>query len=384
MNDKKIISLSLAALVVAVTSQFVMNEVETTTETNPSASAAPMPAATQAQASFPTASDIKPAVMSADEVFISEGVKQQMADIAASFEETIRYPTYSTPLSSTDWVQLNPRAFVSKAVPLDFDESVSAELVLDKYIVQADEALPVALKIHGSGQDRYGESLDVLSASIVVEHQGKTYSLGELYESDDSAYVSTNTDDAGQIYSRTVPSQKVSSLPSGEVLLSADITFSNHEQARVSAAIKVVDTVATVTGVGEAYVEGAHLMIPVSIDAKERGFYSLQANLFDESGEQPVSHLNSSFMLDGSESEALVKVHASTLRAKQAPGPYLMKDINLTRGPARPGDKTAYGSSAKESFRVSGYDLEVYSQEEYVDPKAQQRLEFLQKMAGIN
>jgi hypothetical protein len=60
-----------------------------------------------------------------------------------------------------------------------------------------------------------------------------------------------------------------------------------------------------------------------------------------------------------------------------------LKDFDITRGPAHPGDKTGYGSSSSEEFSVQGFDLNSYSHEPYHDPKNQQRLEFLQKMAGI-
>ena len=78
-----------------------------------------------------------------------------------------------------------------------------------------------------------------------------------------------------------------------------------------------------------------------------------------------------------------MKVHASTLRRTGNPGPYLLTGFDITRSPAKPGDRTGYGSSDLSSVHVQGFSLNSYSNEEYEDPKNRQRLEFLQRMAEV-
>jgi hypothetical protein len=78
----------------------------------------------------------------------------------------------------------------------------------------------------------------------------------------------------------------------------------------------------------------------------------------------------------------LLKVHAATLRAKQAAGPYVLKDFDIARMSDVPGELTTYGSSKFESFAVRGFALSSYSNEPYYDPAVQQKLEFLQKLAA--
>jgi hypothetical protein len=167
----------------------------------------------------------------------------------------------------------------------------------------------------------------------------------------------------------------------GEVTLNAGISFATGDQVGIAAVVNVYENTATLTRLGESYVDGADLVIPAYLDVEKPGRYSFQANLFDESGGQPISHLNSVLTLTREENEGLVRVHAATLRAKGSPGPYLLKDINITMPPPGPEDTTGYGSSTTESFRVQGHDLDQYSDEPYDDPQNRQRLEFLQKMA---
>lgn len=78
----------------------------------------------------------------------------------------------------------------------------------------------------------------------------------------------------------------------------------------------------------------------------------------------------------------LLKVHTVTLRAKHAAGPYVLRDFDITRLPDTPGELTSYGSAAVESFAVRGFPLDSYSNEPYVDPEAQQRADFLKKLAA--
>ena len=60
---------------------------------------------------------------------------------------------------------------------------------------------------------------------------------------------------------------------------------------------------------------------------------------------------------------------------------YLIKDINITRNPSKPGDKTGYGTFSNIQHTVNGFDLEHYSTEKYNDPVNQERLDFLRKIS---
>lgn len=264
---------------------------------------------------------------------------------------------------------LHPRAFIPRVTPLAVNPRISAGIILDQYIVSRDQNLPVKVII--KGQDEYFYSTAV---NLSLSDKGNSRSLISLYEYDSSRGVST--------YTGTVPAAILSDVESSEVALNAEILFANNEHENVTAVVKLFGNEATLTHLGKSYVDGADLIIPAYFDVKHPGNYRIQANLFDESSEEPVSHLNIVFPLTSQNNSGLLKVHASTLRSKDNPGPYLLKDFNITKNPAKPGDKTGYGSSKSNSFTVQGFPLNNYSHEEYEDPKNKQRLEFLQKIAG--
>jgi len=303
--------------------------------------------------------------------WISEGVRLQMVDVTQTYQENIRYPKYSKPLHKNDWNLLNPRAFVPKSTPLDFNEGLSAAIVLSEYIVNRDENLEVSVQVSGEALNNVTPEF----VSVYVSDKGKQTKALEL-----SSVVSS---DGMLTYSGSLDKAIFSDIENSEVMLIAELGFNNDEQAKVSAIFKLMGTDATLTDISDSFVEGAHLMIPASFDVSSPGYYRVEANLFDKESQEPISHLNSSFLLTKRENTGMLKIHASTLRSKGFIGPYSLTDFNITRRPAKPGDKTGYGRSEEESFTVGGFDFSFYSQEDYVDPKNQQRLEFLQKMAGI-
>lgn len=75
-------------------------------------------------------------------------------------------------------------------------------------------------------------------------------------------------------------------------------------------------------------------------------------------------------------------MHAVTLRAAGEAGPYVLRDVDITRLPDQPGDATGYGSAVAASFPVRGFPLDAYSNEPWDDPEARQRLQFLQRLSS--
>lgn len=373
MKNQKNVAYSMSALMLAVVGYTWMTSDEPELPMDsPQRAASISNIESTAQFTSPMATEpfhFRPAVNS-DEVWISEGVKAQMADVADTYKENMRYPEYSKPLHESDWSMLNPRAFIPKQMELDLN-GLAAEIVIDEYIVDRDRDLAVKVNIHGMDSQDTGVSevgIFLSSGKQVVEADiSRTYTV--------SKGVLT--------YHANVPASQFEIFQDSELALGALILLESGDQAQVSAAIKLAETEAVLTHLGTSYVDGSDLSIPAYFEVSSSGYYRVRANVFDLESEQAISHINAAFMLSDSENEGVLKIHASTLRSKGFAGPYLIKDFDITRGPARPGDKTGYGSSEKEEFSVQGFDLNSYSHEPYHDPKNQQRLEFLQKMAGI-
>lgn len=310
----------------------------------------------------------EPTKKSSEDSLFTEAVKLQMAEISEAYEENMRYPNYSKPLFKNDWTALHPRAFVPKAMPLEGLSNTSAEIIIPRFIVTRDESIPVSVKIHSTGED-------------TPQAQEVTLTLGSNQK--EIALKSSSSSGGTSNFNTLISSAELQNIQETDVILSANIIFENAKHAKVSTLFKLVGTEAILESLSDSYVEGSDLVIPANFSVDISGHYRVQANLFDKATLSPISHLNNTFKLDSGNSSGLLKVHAETLRSKGFAGPYVLKDFNVTRSPSAPGDLTGYGSSKEESFVIQGFDLDSYSREAYEDQQSQQRLQFLQKMAGL-
>lgn len=305
-----------------------------------------------------------------EEVFLQEAIQGQISDIAEQYASNMRFPSYSKPLSSADWNLLNPRPFVPRPIPLDSGSGLAGAIMLPNAVVLRGDEL--ALEVHITGNEAEASRLKILAWLDKYEAKTRT-PLRYQKRSNGKA-----------IYSGSFDADLIDEIDGDQGIILAELDSRSTGTAKLSAVFKLSGTDVVLNSVDEAYVEGANLIIPIGLQTHHDGYYRVRANLFDLGSGQPVSHLNSTFTLKQGSHSVSLKVHAATLRQQNASGPYLLTDFDLTRGPAKPGDKTGYGKAAKQYYEVSGYPLDSYSNEEYSDPKNQQRLEFLQKMAGLD
>lgn len=359
------ISLTLLGLVFFQNSLIDDNDLSSQKSTNPSTN---NPILAVSDTALRQQSQAVSPIEKAQQVWIENAITQQLAEVAHAYEENMRFPKYSKPLRSNDWNLLNPRPFIVKKIPLEVAENLSAAIVIDQYIINREQDLPIKVKVSG---DLSHDT--VQQVSVQIPTQGSTQPTQPLSLSQQS--------DHEVIYSGILPASSIASANSGEQKIIANIMFNHYKDAKISTVVKLADNAITLSHLGDSYIEGPHLMIPAHFDVQSAGNYRLQANLFDLNSMQPVSHLNSLFALTESENETVLKVHAVTLRAQGFSGPYLLRDINLTRPPVKPGDATGYGSSSKPNYEVRGFDLSHYSDEVYSNENNVKRLEFLNKMA---
>lgn len=301
-------------------------------------------------------------------------MRQQFADIARAYAENARYPDYAKPLSANDWNLLHPRAFVPRQAQLANIDGVTAMLVIAQSIVDRAVALPVKVLITAEpGAQAIPRATGV---RVMLQRKGQRSALLPL--------AAVNDADAadGQVFAGVLPATALRAVPEGEAAVIAELVFDNGVFANATATVKLYEAAARLMRLGETRVEGADLVIPANFEVTRPGQYRVSANLFRSEGGEPVSHLNAEFALTAQNSAGLLKAHAVTLRAKEAAGPYVLRDVDITRLPDKPGDVSGHGSAVSHEFEVRGFPLDAYSHEPYEDPATKQRLEFLQKMVG--
>lgn len=300
-------------------------------------------------------------------------MQEQLAEIASAYQRNSRFPTYSQPLTDNDWSALNPRAFVPEERPLSNAPSLRVSIELPHYIVDSNRELPVQVIVVSDGSSSSAPPLKATAVQVMIRSRNAS--------SPPVLLVKTRAQGNVDTFAATIPATALSPFVNAEVEVAALLALSDGQSSSASTMIQLFQSTASLDAIGAAYTDGTHLFIPAFFQVMDAGMYRVQANLFTQAGE-PVAHLNSTFTLSAGNVTGLLKVHATTLTEQGLAGPYVLTDINLMRMPAAPGEQTRYGSSQAESYSITGFPLDSYSDEPYQDPAAQQRLEFLEKLSA--
>lgn len=275
-------------------------------------------------------------------------LRAPMADIAAAFEAQMQFPPYAKPLKGTDWALLNPRAYEPLTVPMEGTADTTVQLIVPHYIVDITEDLPVTVisRTVSSAESSGAQAEARLSAVTLLIKRAQRAARHMIGEK------------AQDYFQGVVPASVLAAVGAGEVLLVADLTYSSGKKFSTAARIRTYHSSATLRRVGTPHVEGAHLIVPLEFQVHQPGLYRVRANLFEVEQERPVSHLSGLMNLTETLTTGTLKVHASTLRSKMAPGPYRLQDINITQVPQSPGEKTGYGSTDRTAYDVPGFALD--------------------------
>ena len=249
--------------------------------------------------------------------------------------------------------------------------SVKVSIELPHYILDRSVDLPVKVVVFSGPTG--GAPVQVSGGQVAVRRANVTTAPVDLMLESQQGSVDT--------FTAVIAATALSQFQDADIQVLARLNLSDGQQSVAVAMARLYQSTASLEGVGVAYVDGADLVIPAQFNVTDPGFYRVEANLLTKSG-APVSHLDATFMLSAGAATGLMKVHSEVLREKAAAGPYLLSGIDIKRMPAKPGDATRYGSSARPAYPVPGFPLDAYSDEPYVHPAAQQRLEFLQRLSS--
>ena len=303
----------------------------------------------------------------------SRGVDPSLAFVAMAqdYKQLIKFPPYSMPLSENNHDLLNPYEFVPTKRPLDNDNKFSFELHISRYVLFHGAPIPVKLTLQSNQNEPVPEvqslKVDLLSGGVAVATIPMALSTNEAKQKVYSANYQPASADAAQW--------------KPELSVRVTIKLQGRQETGLVESFQYIQPVAKVTGIGPEKIEGPNLLIPLLMDAKQAGRYKVEANLFTAAG-SPVSHLVGRANLSAGTGTMPMRVHVVTLKEKQAPGPYVLKDILVQRLPDELGGESAYGAApADAEYKIKGFALDRYSQEKFTDPVLQEKLNFLEQLA---
>lgn len=291
-------------------------------------------------------------------------IANEFARVADSYEAGSRYPSYSFPINEDQVEDYQYNRYSPVVTPVsDNGDTARLSVALDQ--LHFEKGNPILGTATVSGNAAGDLSIDEVS---VRDPSGQS-----LY----SQSLEANSEGEYDLDIR--PSDSEASDWPVELVVMVSGEFRGRGVEAV-APLRYNDPVGDVDSVGEARVEGAHLMIPVEVDVDGEGDYAISGNLYSQSG-RPLVHIEHEARLSGFDDRTELRIHRQALEARGDEGPYELGDLMLRRLPARPGDRTAYGAELDKRFRIEGAAFDEYSDAEYEDPMREARLKFLRNAA---
>lgn len=285
-----------------------------------------------------------------------DAVGFMLASAANQYTQNIRYPEYSIPLSEDQAQAYRGNRFEPVELPLEGDGRFT--VTLDKYRFVQNEDILVVATITGSSV--VSDRLDVTLESTESRQQHASASLQN--DSGDRYYEGVISADAEPGEYRLIVEASVDGKP-----------------VRHASTLTIEPDLGEFDGLGSPRVSNNDLVIPVHFDANEPGFYALAAQLYHNG--RAVAQLQTEKRLDGTTDTLELKAHGSVLADREITGELELRNLQIRRLPARPGDRTDYGFGPEEGYSFSPPDLDGLTDSPASDLESEQRAALLQKLA---
>jgi len=307
-----------------------------------------LPATTEAEPTTSIAPQQKPKPRALPTV-----VAESATLVANAYQQEIKYPPYSRPLTNQAFDKLNPNHFYPNTLALD-EQGSEISVSLEKYRFIYPE--PIIIRLTGSG---------VESARVSLRPAGEKQLL--------SAQPMLAYDNYWQA---DLKGQRDFPL-NMQALIEADV---DGQMAAIVVDFKYTEAVATITHIGAAEIDGADMVLPLSLQVYQAGTYRIRANLFT-ANQQPIAQLTAKQKLSNGSEQLELRAHQSVLQGTASP--YTLSTFVVERMSPKPGEPKLYGDSEIGRHVIEHFSPEALDQADYQPGlQEQQRLEFLKQMAG--
>jgi hypothetical protein len=286
---------------------------------------------------------------------IPESFEQSVEDsakiIAVKYEQTLKYPPYSQPLSLNDFSVLNPNYF-EPVTMVTQDSNVKISMVLEKYHFVS----PEAIKVKVIGSEIYGVNLKIQDSDT-----RKTITTAIMQDSQDG-YIKEIKGSSD--YPVNLQITALANVNGDEIPLVAQVNYNQKS--------------ATIIGGGKPFVENADLVFPIDIKVEKAGLYRVRANLF--SGKQPIASLVSEINLELGNKQALLRAHQSVLPNVSE---FELATFTIEKRSTHPAEPSRFGNSKIDELTFSDVDLTGMAITAYEPNQTEKkRLAFLKGIAN--
>lgn len=301
---------------------------------------------------------------------VEQGMQHEMQRVADIYEQRSQYAPYSLYLSPEQTDLINPNQSHESPRAYDVDgEQISVLIKPRNYRFAKSDKILADIVIKSSEQGL--DSITQLTLEITSLVSKQSWSM-------------TTSKDIKEKGTRTIvaefdPNSELDRFLDEDYSLVVKVDFNGEPGVIQSAPIKIVATVAEVTGISSQSIEDNDLIIPITIKAEKSGYYQFSASLFDVKSNSAISFVIAKQYLNSGLSTMKAKVQGLLLRDKGFSGPFRLQGITLVKKSERPGMAEEYGLAA-DSYLVEAVDLNDFESIPYEDPMTEQRLEFMRSI----
>ncbi|HLT14744.1 MAG TPA: hypothetical protein VK006_11665 [Marinobacter sp.] len=279
-----------------------------------------------------------------------------LASVADDYQQSIRYPDYSVPLSAAQAEAYQGNRYHPVGLPLEDDGLFTVSL--EKFRFTRGETILVVASL--SGRQVFGNTL---SADLETADDQKPATSTVLKATESAGYFegTLNSDYEPGEY-RLIVEAKVDGRP-----------------VRHASSLTIEPDLGDFEGLGTPYISGNDLVIPVEFTPESSGYYALSAQLFN--GQKPLAQLQVETSLGSSGGTLELRAHGSVIANHDISGALQLRHLQIRQLPARPGDRTHYAFGPDEGYEFSPPDLDQLRDEPAVNPESEQRAALLQQLA---
>lgn len=293
-------------------------------------------------------------------------MQQAMTQVAAAYQVSSQYPSYSIPLGSQQTELLQPNAGAHSVRDLN-TAGLPGQLSIQLSAYRYRQEEPIEADITLSGDDALFSQLSGLTLSV-RDNNNAVLLMPQ-------AQIQNNSNEQ-RLQTRFSSSDN---WPT-ELNLVAELQLSDGSTLRQSAPFQVFTAVAEITGTGTPYVDDNELVIPVNIEKAAAGYYKLAASLH-YADKKPLAYLQGKGRI-GSSGTLELRVHGSLLYNLDGIQNLWIGNLQLRKMPEKPGPEVQWGFSRDDFYAVKNVDPSRFSPIPFQDEQTLSRLQFLQSLGS--
>jgi len=301
---------------------------------------------------------------------VDEGMQHEMQRVADIYEQRSKYAPYSLYLSAEQTDLINPNQSHESPRAYDIDgHNVSILIKPKNYRFSLGEIITADIQIKSSVQGL--DAITKLTVEVMARDKKAHWPMKKRMDIEQKGQRT--------LLAEFDPSAELEPMSDAEYSIIVKVEFNGESPVIQSAPIKIVESIAKITGLGRQRIEGNDLIIPINIEADKSGYYQVSGSLFDAPSNSAISFIIAKQRLSSGSNTLDAKVQGLVLRDKGFSGPFRLQGITLVKKSERPGMAEEFGLAA-DSYSVDKVDLNDFESIPYEDPMTEQRLEFMRSI----